>query len=144
MTKELEQYLNSDAAAGKVLAHARLLIKLSRRFETIAPAAFRQAARVANYKSGKVVIHADNGAVAAKLRQMGQRICDELSKGGAECNDIEVKVQPRQIPYQSISSTQKPLSSTACGILRSTSESLPKGALRDALDRLLASAAKRE
>ena len=144
MTKELEQFLNSDAAAGKVLAHARLLIKLSHRFEAIAPTAFRQTARVANYKAGKVIIHADNGAVAAKLRQMGQRLCDELSKGGAECSDIEIKVLPRQIPERIISATQKPLSTKACGILRSTSENLPKGALRDALDRLLASAARRE
>lgn len=144
MTKGLEQYLNSDAAAGKVLAHARLLLKLSRRFEAIAPAGFRHAARVANYKSGKIVIHADNGAVAAKIRQMSQRLCDELSKGGAECNAIDVKVQPRQIPYQSTSSTQKPLSAKACGILRSTTENLPKGPLRDALDRLLASAARQE
>lgn len=144
MVKELEQYLNTDAAAGKVMAHARLLLKLTRRFETIIPAGFRHAARVANYKSGRLVIHADNGAVAAKIRQMGQRLCDELSQGGAECCGIDVKVQPRQIPIQVISSTQKPLSAKACGVLRSTSEKLPKGPLRDALDRLLSSAAKKE
>ena len=144
MTQEIEHYLNSDAAAGKVMAHARLLLKLARRFEAIAPAGFRHAARVANYKSGKIIIHADNGAVAAKIRQLSQRLCDELSKGGAECNVMEVKVQPRQIPFRSISSTQKPLSAKACGVLRSASENLPKGDLRDALDRLLASAAKRE
>lgn len=142
MTKGLEHYLNSDAGAGKVLAHARLVLKLSRRFEAVAPAGLRHAARVANYKSGKIVIHADNGAVAAKIRQLGQRLCDELSKGGAQCSGIDVKVQPRQILYQSTSSTQKPLSARTCGILRSTTEKLPKGPLRDALDRLLANAAK--
>ena len=144
MAQELEHYLNNDAAAGKVLAHARLLIKLARRFQAVAPAGFRHAARVANYKAGKLVIHADNGAIAAKLRQMGQRICDELSKGGTECSEIEVKVQPRQIPETHIPATQKPISVKACGILRSTAENLPKGALRDALDRLLSSAAIRE
>jgi hypothetical protein len=144
MYKGPEQYLDSDAAASRVMAHARLLIKLSRRFEAIAPAGFRHTAHVANYKSGKIIIHTDNGAVAAKIRQMSQRLCSELSKGGAECNGIEVKVQPRQIPYQSKSSTQKPLSVSACGVLRSTSENLPKGPLRDALDRLLESAARRE
>ena len=144
MTNGLEHYLDNDAAAGKVMAHARLLLKLARRFEAVAPAAFRQTARIANYKSGKIVIHTDNGAVAAKIRQMGQRLCDELSKGGPECNGIEVKVQPRQIPCQSMTSTQKPLSATACGLLRSTSENLPKGPLRDALEALLTSAAKRE
>ena len=144
MYKGPEQYLDSDAAAGRVMAHARLLLKLSRYFEAIAPAGLRHSAHVANYKSGKIVIHADNGAVATKIRQMSQRLCDELSKRGAECTGIEVKVQPRQIPFQSTTSTPKPLSAKACGVLRSTTEKLPKGPLREALDRLLARAAKEE
>ena len=142
MTNGLEHYLDNDAAAGRVMAHARLLLRLTRRFEAVAPAAVAHSARVANYKSGKIVIHADNGAVAAKIRQMSQRLCDELSKGGTECNGIEVKVQPRQIPCQSTTSTQKPLSEGTCGVLRSTSENLPKGPLRDALETLLARAAR--
>ena len=144
MYKGPEQYLNSDATTSRIMAHARLLQKLSRRFEAVAPAGLRHAARVANYKSGTIVIHTDNGAVAAKIRQMSQRLCDELSKGGTECNGIEVKVQPRQIPCQSMASTQKPLSASTCGVLRSTSENLPKGPLRDALETLLASAARQE
>ena len=144
MSNVLEHYLDNDAAAGKVMAHARLLLKLARRFEAIAPAGLARVAHVANYKSGKIVIHADNGAVATKIRQMSQRLCDELSKRGAECTGIEVKVQPRQIPFQSTTSTPKPLSAKACGVLRSTTEKLPKGPLREALDRLLARAAKEE
>lgn len=139
MYKGPEEYLDSDAAAGRVMAHARLLLKLSRRLEAITPAGLRHAAHVANYKSGKIVIHADNGAVASKIRQMSQRLCDELSKGGAQCSGIEVKVQPRLIPYQSMASVKTPLSESACGILRSTSENLPKGPLREALERLLTS-----
>ena len=144
MYKGPEQYLDSDAAAGRIMAHARLLLKLSRRFEAVAPVGLRHSAHVANYKSGKIVIHADNGAVAAKIRQLSQRLSDELSKGGTECSGIEVKVQPRQIPSQSTTSTQKPLSDKAIEMLRATSEKLPKGGLKEALERLLASAAKTE
>lgn len=140
MYKGPEQYLDSDATAGRLMAHARLLLKLSRRFEAIAPTGFRHSARVANYKSGKLVIHADNGAVAVKLRQMSQRLCNELSKGGTECNDIEVKVQPHQIPFQSTASTQKPISAEAGRVLRETTDNLPNGPLKEALDRLLARA----
>lgn len=136
-----EYYLDKDAAASRVMAHARLLLKLSRRFAAVAPAGLRHSAHVANYKLGTIIIHADNGAVAAKLRQLSQRLSNELSKGGAECSGIEVKVQPRQIPSQSTSSTVKPLSDKALGILRSTSESLPEGPLRSALDNLLKRAA---
>jgi hypothetical protein len=139
-----EHYLDKDAAAGRVMAHARLLLKLSRRFEAVAPAGLRHSAHVANYKLGTIIIHADNGAVAAKIRQLSQRLSSELSKGGTECNGIEVKVQPRQIPSQSTSSTQKPLSGKAIGILQSASESLPEGPLRKALDNLLQRAARAE
>ena len=144
MYKAPEQFLDADAASGRVMAHARLLMKLSKRFEAVAPGALRQSAHVANYKSGKIIIHTDNGAVAAKIRQMSQRLCDELSKGGPECNGIDVKVQPRKIPCQSMGSLQKPLSAKARGVLRSTSENLPKGPLRDALETLLSSAARQE
>lgn len=144
MYKGPEQYLNSDATTSRIMAHARLLQKLSRRFEAVAPAGLRHAARVANYKSGTIVIHTDNGAVAAKIRQMSQRLCNELSKGGAECSALEVKVQPRQIPYQSTSSTLKPLSGKAFGLLESTADNLPEGPLRKALKNLLARAARAE
>ncbi|UCV14593.1 DciA family protein [Quatrionicoccus australiensis] len=139
-----EHYLDRDAASGRFMAHARLLLQLSRHFETIAPAAFQHSARVANYKSGKIVIHTDNGAVAAKIRQMSQRLCSELSKGGAECSVMEVKVQPREILSQSTTSTQKPISGKACDALRSSTEKLPKGPLREALDRLLERAIRRD
>jgi hypothetical protein len=144
MYKAPEQFLDSDAAAGRLMAHARLLLKLSRRFEAVAPAGLRYSAHVANFKSGIIVIHTDNGAVASKIRQMSQRLCDELSKGGQECNGMEVKVQPREIPYQSTSSTQKPLSAKACGVLKTATDNLPPGPLRQALETLLLRAATRE
>lgn len=144
MTASLETYLEkSDGAAG-VLAHARLLLQLERRFAAVVPAGLASAARVANYKSGKIVIHAENGAVATKLRQMSQRLCDELSKRGVECNVMEVKVQPRQMPYQSTGSTQKPLSVRACGALDATAAALPEGGLKAALQTLLRRAARQE
>lgn len=139
-----EHFLEQDNSGGGLMAHARLLLKLSRRFEAIAPAPFRHAARVANYRSGKIVIHAENGAVAAKIRQMSQRLCDELSKGGTECNALEVKVQPRQSPFQSSTSTYKPLSGKTFDVLRSTQENLPKGALRDALAHLIERAGRQD
>ena len=86
MYKGPEQYLDSDAAASRVMAHARLLLKLSRRFEAIAPAGFRHSAHVANYKSGKIIIHTDNGAVASKIRQMSQRLCEHAFSEGSHDN----------------------------------------------------------
>jgi len=131
-----EHYLKRDTNASRLLAHARLLTKLSRRFTAIAPGGLGRAARVANFKSGVIVIHAENGAVAAKIRQMSRRLCDELSRGGAECNDIEVKVQPRQSPFQSRSLLQKGLSGAALASVGALAADLPAGPLREALGRL--------
>ena len=144
MTNTLERYLDNAAGAGRVMAHARLLLRLTQRFKAVAPSGLGDVARIANFKSGKVVIHADNGAAASKIRQMSQRLCDELSRAGVDCNGIEVRVQPSQIPLQTTASATKGLSAKTFGVLRSTSENLPEGSLRKALDAFLASAAKQE
>ena len=133
-----EDFLDTAEGAGKVMAHARLLLKLTRRLRNALPEPLDSAAQVANFKSGRIVIHAENGAVAAKIRQMSQRLCSELSVEGLECNGIEVKVQPRQIPWQSRASQRNPLSGGAVGSLRAIATTLPPGPLRAALETLLA------
>ena len=65
MHKSLENYLAADDGAGKLVAHASLLFKLAQIYQSIAPVHLRQASRLANYKSGIVVVHAASGAVAA-------------------------------------------------------------------------------
>ena len=144
MHKPLENFLDSADGATRVLPQARLILKLSRRLEHCLPAGLRDAARVANYKSGKVVIHTDNGAVATKVRQMSQRLGDELSREGLQCSVIEVKVQPLQIPFESRRSTWKPLSAQASGTISATARKLPDGPLRQALERLLQRSLKQE
>lgn len=138
MHGSLLQFLNAENGAAKVLAHAELLLRLSRRYETLVPAGLGHVSRVANYKSGKVIIHADNGAAAAKLRQMSLSLCQLLAKDFPECNGMEIKVQPRETPYQSIPSKPLPLSDNAKARLQATLEDLPEiSPLRVALEKLI-------
>ena len=138
MHGSLLQYLDTEKGAAKVLAHAELLLGLSRRYESIVPAGLGHVSRVANYKSGKIVIHADNGAVAAKLRQMSLSLCAQLSAKGLECNVMEIKVQHREIPFQSNPSKPVPLSDTARSTLADRVQNLPADSpLRLALEKLL-------
>ena len=132
-----EHFLSTDATASRLLRQARLIAELSHRFAAAAPGSLASAARVANYRSGKVVILAENGAVAVKLRQMGQRLCGKLSFEGAECNEIEIKVQPQQTPFRSMGSTIKPLSARSITSLENATRELPAGDLRRALETLL-------
>jgi hypothetical protein len=120
------------------MAHARLLQKLGRIYAQVIPEHLSQASRVANFKSGMVVIHADNGAVAAKLRQMTPSLAREFSKRVAECSGVRVKVQALDIPRQSSEATARPLPAGARRELSVLAGSLPASPLRDALEALLA------
>ena len=144
MQKSLENYLEATDGAGKVLAHARLLIKLANLYQKIAPAHLSQASTLANYKSRIIVIHATSGAVAAKLRQLAPSLADGFSKKGIECNDVQVKVQAPEINTQSMTSTQKPLSIKTEQSLCELRDHLPQSPLRSALENLLARALIKE
>lgn len=144
MQNPLENYLQSADGAGKVLAHARLLIKLAHLYQGMAPAHLCQASCVANYKSGIIIIHAVSGAVAAKLRQLAPTLVNEFLKRGVECNEVQVKVQAHEIKSQSRDATQKPLSARTSGELSGLAGSLPLSPLRSAIETLLSRAAKQE
>lgn len=73
--------------------HAQQLRRLQKAFETALTPALRPHARIANLRQGTLVIHAANGAVAAKLRQIVPRFVDLLQLEGAKLTEIEVRVQ---------------------------------------------------
>lgn len=142
MQNSLENFLEAADGAGKVLAHAKLLIKLAHMYQELAPMHLSQASRLANYKSGIVVIHAVSGAVAAKLRQMAPTLADGFSSRGIECNGVQVKVQAHESDAQSRTSTQKPLTLWSSHELESLRDSLPDSPLREAVNQLLARSAR--
>ena len=137
MQNSLEDFLEAPDGASKVLAHARLLLRLTRLYQTIAPAHLAAASHLANYKSGIVVIHATNGAVATKLKQLAPTLADGFSRKGIECNGVQVKVQARESGTQSRTSDPKPLSSSASRSLSDLRDSLPESPLRTALQTLI-------
>ena len=142
MHKSLENYLEAADGAGKLMAHARLLVKLAQIYQSIAPAHLRLASHLANYKSGVVVLHAASGAVAAKLRQMAPTLADGFARRGIECTDVQIKVQAPENPTQSSAPTVKPLAPRACDALSGLCDTLPDTPLRQAINHLLERAAK--
>jgi len=144
MQKSLESYLETAEGAGQVLAHARLLIKLTRLYQEVAPPHLGRSSHLANYKSGTVVIHAFNGAVAAKLRQLAPTLTRGFSQKGIECNEVQIKVQADETIKQSTTSTQKPLSARTSQELEGLRDSLPESPLRAALETLLARTSRLE
>ncbi len=137
MQDSIENFLNSAGGAGSIVAHARLLIRLQDFYRQLAPSYLSESSTVANYKLGVIVIHADNGAVAAKLRQMATTLAGEFCKFGVECNGVQIRVQASQAPEKTRPALYRPLSERAGGTLGTLAESLPSGSLKNALEQLL-------
>jgi hypothetical protein len=121
----------------RLSAHARRLLQFQRTFESATPLA--RYARVANFRSGRIVIHALNGAVATKLRQIEPRLVAIFQNEGKEVTGIDIRLQPgaesrgtirREAPGKIGLKQKQALTSLADG--------LPEGSiLRNALNRLV-------
>lgn len=142
--KPLNNYLADSDGAGRLMAHVALLRKLARIYENTAPEHLGQASRVANYKSGTVVIHADNGAVAVKLRQMAPTLAREFSNRGVECSGVQVKVQALEISSHSSTPPHRPLPARAGRELADLAGGMPDSPLREAIETLLRRSARAE
>jgi hypothetical protein len=137
-TGTLLSCLDRHPQAAQVLAHAERVLKAERVYQSIAPGALAQVSRVANIKSGIVVIHADHGAAASKLKQQTQYLASQFVKNGLECTGIEVRVQPAPWQDNIICGTEKPISEQALADLGDAARGMPNASpLRAALLRLV-------
>ncbi len=137
--RSLDAYLNSAGGLARLSAHAGRLVKLQRVYEEVAPSYLAASSRVANFKLGKVVIHADSGAVAAKLRQMLPSLVDEFLSKGAEITEIQVKVQPSHIaPQHKKAGAAATVGPSAKSDLSRLAEELPADSpLKEAVERFV-------
>jgi hypothetical protein len=92
LARSLEDCLLADNGLARLSAHARRLLRLQRVFLSATPLSLQS--RIANLRSGRIVIHARNSAVAAKLRQIEPRLTDVFRSEAAEVTGIDIRVQP--------------------------------------------------
>jgi hypothetical protein len=92
--------------------------------------------RVAYEREGTVVVVADNGAVAAKLRHLAPRIVVEIVKSVPEVTGIRVEVQVTQPPNVR-RELPAAIGPKALAHLRALRDSLPASPLQAALRRLV-------
>ena len=137
--RTLNDCLHAEETIARLTAHAEHLLKLQRIIDATLPNSLLRSCRIANYRLGIVFLHADNAAVAAKLRQLAPRLCDELRSSGREITEIRVKLQPNQ-PIESAAPQKNiaPLGVRTKQGLTKLSMSLPGDSpLKASLERLL-------
>ncbi|MCM8610969.1 DciA family protein [Accumulibacter sp.] len=144
MAETLHRFLTAPDGAAKVMAHAQLLRRLDDIFRRVAPAHLVQASNLANFKSGILVIHAHNGAVAAKLRQLAPTLANEVTERGIDCRGLQIRVHAPQTRIPTAMPQSRPLSAGSRERLAALRQSLPASPLQQAVERLLARSAKQE
>ncbi|MBL8493830.1 MAG: DUF721 domain-containing protein [Rhodocyclaceae bacterium] len=139
-SNRLDAFIQSNDTLAHLQQHASRLLKLQRIYEEIAPAHLAQSSWIANLKVGVLVIHAFNGAVAAKLNQLKPRFVDDFLKRGVDLTGIEVRLQVAGFRPAGPPREVRPVPDTAKRALANLESNLPEGSpLRDVLARFRAS-----
>jgi hypothetical protein len=123
----------------RLAAHARRLLMLQHCLESASPPVLAKHCRIANYKLGTIVIHADNSAVASKIRQLSTTLASEFVKTGIEVTEIKVRVQPQEGYFATRPSPQgNTISAGTMSALTTLANSLPNDSpLKSSLDRMV-------
>ena len=137
-SNKLRSYLDSASGITGLLPQVERLIELRRVYTKLVPPQLSRSSSIVNYKQQKVVIFADNNAIAAKLRLLSPRLINDFSKNGLEVTGIRLEVQPRPVPDVQPGRKQARLSSAGTESLEALARRLPESRLKQALSRLAA------
>ncbi|MCC6609844.1 MAG: DUF721 domain-containing protein [Burkholderiales bacterium] len=140
LAKKLAEYLASATDVGPLVPQAAELLDVGQALRQLLPASLRGLYQIARIKQGKVVIFAENNAVAAKLRMLEPTIVSELSRRGRNLTGIEVRVQVEIPSGAGHRPSPVRLSPAAGSALESLADRLPDCPLRDAVRSLAAKA----
>jgi hypothetical protein len=92
-TRKLSALIIDNAGLTALSRATQCIAALQRLYAVCAPPDMVRASRVVNNRDGMLVIAADNGAIAAKLRQQAPRLLKNMQKQGVEVTGIRVQVQ---------------------------------------------------
>ncbi len=138
-TRKLSALIIDNAGLTALTRATQCIAALQRLYAVCAPPDMAGASRVVNNRDGMLVIAADNGAVAAKLRQQAPRLLKNLQKQGAEVTGIRVQVQVERIgPTPRVQAQKTPLSVDSIDNFERLSKQVKDPDLRSALARFAA------
>jgi hypothetical protein len=129
-------FLNQADAISALMPQAERLIDLRELLSSVLPASLARHCSVANFKQGRVVIFASNGATAAKLKLMLPALLEQLSGRAREVTGLEVLVQAPTSEPQPIEKSAK-MTLKAISELTGLYEQLSDSELKNALARIV-------
>jgi hypothetical protein len=133
--KEIKTILDNAPELRALTKRSRQLLYLQRLIRESLPNGIASRADVANLECGKLTIATDNGAAAAKIRQLVPRLLNKLRPFEPELNAIKVVVQVR-LDHKSLHKKQIFLDHKARNALLTLSARLETSPLQSAIRRL--------
>lgn len=138
MTRLLHRFLGSGDALARLQDHAARLRRLQGVLDTALPPQLQGQCQIANLKEGTLVLSAQGGAAAVRLRQMLPSLVEHFVRAGHAVQTIKVKVAtPAQVEWRR-PPTERHISPEAKAGLSAFANSLPADSpLRASLERLV-------
>jgi hypothetical protein len=94
----LNAFLDSNQDLRRLSQQVNRLAALQRHYQQLAPASLSRSSHVMQLDGQTLIIGADNGAVAAKLRQISNELISSFLTRGCEVTGIQIRVQVRIQP----------------------------------------------
>ena len=135
-TKNPCAFLNQAEGVPALMPQAERLLELRKILASLLPDSLARRCSVANYKQGRIIVFASNGATAAKLKLMLPSLLERLSGRATEVTGLEVVVQAREEEAQVPEKSSK-MSEAATETLAALGEQLPDSELKTALSRIV-------
>ena len=136
MPHRLNSYFTGQPELRGLVRQAQRLTALDELYRSATPATLAKTSRVIGLEQQILIIGADNGAIAAKLRHLIPNILNQIQKGSAEITGIRVKVQVNSAPAQP-HAVPHAMSEKGRQSLTDFAASLDNSPLKSALQRLI-------
>jgi len=94
----LNAFLDSNQDLRRLSQRADQIATLQRHYQQLAPASLSRSSHVVQLDGQTLILAADNGAVAAKLRQISSELISSFLTRGCEVTGIQIRVQVRVKP----------------------------------------------
>lgn len=136
--RKLGAFLGASDELKTLSARTRRLRELQTLYLRSAPRELASASRVKNYRTGTLVVSADNPAVAAKLKQLTPTLLAALRETESEITSVRIEVQVGGAARERRPQPQKtPLTAEAVQGFAELSKRVPDGPLKSALANLV-------
>lgn len=135
MPHRLNAFFTSSRELSQLARKAQQLMALQRQLEQVVPPSLKRGCRVLRLDQQTLTLAADNGAIAAKLRQMTADLAAKLRERGCEVTVIQIQVQVSATPYTPPPKPH-PLSTAGKNQLADFAGTLADSPLKNALNRL--------